>query len=43
VLVYFDNDVKVRAPHDAMRLADLLGVTAPTRVAGATAPAGWTI
>jgi uncharacterized protein YecE (DUF72 family) len=42
-LVSFDNDVKVRAPHDAMRLADLLGVTAPTRVAGATAPTGWTI
>lgn len=26
VYVYFDNDVKVHAPHDAMRLAELLGV-----------------
>ena len=26
VYVYFDNDVKVHAPFDAMRLADLLGV-----------------
>jgi len=26
VYVYFDNDVKVRAPADAMALADLLGV-----------------
>ena len=25
VFVYFDNDVKVRAPYDAMALADLLG------------------
>jgi uncharacterized protein YecE (DUF72 family) len=25
VYVYFDNDVKVRAPHDAMALANLLG------------------
>jgi uncharacterized protein YecE (DUF72 family) len=34
VLVYFDNDVKVHAPHDAMRLADLLGVTPSTRAGG---------
>jgi uncharacterized protein YecE (DUF72 family) len=27
VYVYFDNDVKVHAPFDAMRLAELLGVT----------------
>lgn len=26
VFVYFDNDVKVRAPYDAMALAELLGV-----------------
>ena len=30
VVVYFDNDVKVRAPFDAMALAELLGVGAPT-------------
>jgi uncharacterized protein YecE (DUF72 family) len=41
VLVYFDNDVKVHAPFDAMTLADLLGVTAPTRSPGTTAPAAW--
>lgn len=29
VVVYFDNDVKVRAPFDAMALADLLGVGPP--------------
>jgi uncharacterized protein YecE (DUF72 family) len=29
VHVYFDNDVKVRAPFDAMALADRLGVAAP--------------
>jgi uncharacterized protein YecE (DUF72 family) len=28
VVVYFDNDVKVRAPYDAMALADRLGVSA---------------
>ncbi|MGA8047145.1 MAG: DUF72 domain-containing protein [Dermatophilaceae bacterium] len=38
VLVYFDNDAKVHAPHDAMRLADLLGVTPSTRAAGAAHP-----
>ena len=38
VLVYFDNDAKVHAPHDAMRLADLLGVTPPTRDVGAVQP-----
>ena len=42
VVVYFDNDVKVHAPHDAMRLADLLGVTPPTRMAGASEPLDWT-
>lgn len=42
VFVYFDNDVKVHAPHDAMRLADLLGVTPPARTPGATGPADWT-
>lgn len=26
VYVFFDNDRKVRAPHDAMRLADMLGI-----------------
>ena len=26
VYVYFDNDIKVKAPRDAMRLADMLGV-----------------
>jgi uncharacterized protein YecE (DUF72 family) len=26
VFVYFDNDIKVKAPRDAMRLAELLGV-----------------
>jgi uncharacterized protein YecE (DUF72 family) len=26
VFVYFDNDIKVRAPHDAMRLAEMLKV-----------------
>jgi len=26
VFVYFDNDIKVKAPRDAMRLADMLGV-----------------
>jgi uncharacterized protein YecE (DUF72 family) len=32
VYVYFDNDVKVRAPYDAMRLANLLGLgPAPAR------------
>ena len=30
VYVYFDNDVKVRAPHDAMSLADLLEVGTAT-------------
>ncbi len=30
VYVYFDNDVKVHAPHDAMSLADLLGVGTAT-------------
>jgi uncharacterized protein YecE (DUF72 family) len=30
VFVYFDNDVKVHAPHDAMRLAEILGVSPPT-------------
>ena len=29
VVVYFDNDVKVRAPFDAIALADRLGVAAP--------------
>lgn len=29
VLVYFDNDAKVHAPHDAQRLAALLGVGPP--------------
>jgi uncharacterized protein YecE (DUF72 family) len=29
VLVYFDNDVKVRAPFDAISLADRLGVSPP--------------
>lgn len=38
VLVYFDNDAKVHAPHDAMRLADLLGVTPPTRSPGERGP-----
>jgi uncharacterized protein YecE (DUF72 family) len=38
VFVYFDNDVKVHAPHDAMRLADLLGVTASTRRPGERGP-----
>ena len=28
VVVYFDNDVKVHAPHDAQRLAERLGVGA---------------
>ena len=41
VFVYFDNDVKVHAPHDAMRLADLLGVTASTRRPGERGPRGW--
>jgi uncharacterized protein YecE (DUF72 family) len=40
VFVYFDNDIKVKAPRDAMRLADMLGV--PWRPAddrfGAIAP-----
>ena len=31
VHVYFDNDVKVEAPRNAECLADLLGVTPPTR------------
>ena len=26
---YFDNDIKVRAPFDARRLLDLLGLTPP--------------
>ena len=30
VNVYFDNDVKVRAPYDAMALAELLGVASQT-------------
>ncbi len=29
VVVYFDNDVKVRAPFDAMGLAERLGIAAP--------------
>jgi uncharacterized protein YecE (DUF72 family) len=29
--VYFDNDAKVHAPHDALRLAERLGVSAPAR------------
>ena len=29
VYVYFDNDVKVHAPHDAMALAARLGVGSP--------------
>ena len=36
VVVYFDNDVKVRAPFDAIALADRLGVSPPD----ADAPAG---
>ncbi|MGD8201235.1 DUF72 domain-containing protein [Ornithinimicrobium sp. W1679] len=40
VFVYFDNDVKVHAPHDAMRLADVLGVTASTRLPGERGPSG---
>lgn len=42
VVVYFDNDVKVHAPHDAMRLADLLDVTPATRMAGTSEPRDWT-
>ena len=38
VYVYFDNDVKVRAPYDAMALADRLG-TGPVEAADATKPA----
>ncbi len=38
VHVYFDNDAKVKAPRDAMRLARMLGVTWPPP-AGATLPA----
>jgi uncharacterized protein YecE (DUF72 family) len=41
VFVYFDNDAKVHAPHDAMRLVDMLGLTPPTRVPGSTVPAQW--
>lgn len=41
VLVYFDNDAKVHAPHDAMRLADLLGITPSTRALGAAEPRVW--
>jgi uncharacterized protein YecE (DUF72 family) len=26
VYVYFDNDAKVHAPHNAMQLADLVGL-----------------
>jgi uncharacterized protein YecE (DUF72 family) len=29
VVVYFDNDVKVRAPFDAQRLMARLGLTPP--------------
>ena len=36
VVVYFDNDVKVRAPFDAIALAERLGVVA----AGRSGPAG---
>jgi uncharacterized protein YecE (DUF72 family) len=41
VFVYFDNDVKVRAPFDAMALAAKLGVAqaAPAPTAPATSPA----
>ena len=35
VLVFFDNDVKVRAPYDAIALADRLGLTAGTGRVGA--------
>lgn len=41
--VYFDNDVKVRAPYDAMALAARLGVTPPRpdeRAAQSTLPTG---
>ncbi len=44
VVVYFDNDVKVRAPFDAMALADRLGVGVPAagdadgRAPGARSP-----
>ena len=42
VLVYFDNDVKVHAPHDAQRLAERLGVgpvvTAQDRGSGGAEP-----
>jgi len=49
VFVYFDNDIKVKAPRDAMRLADMLGVpwrpaddrfvaTAPPRRSGPLRP-----
>ncbi|HEY6748778.1 MAG TPA: DUF72 domain-containing protein [Mycobacteriales bacterium] len=34
VVVYFDNDVKVRAPFDAIALADRLGVAAPDAAVG---------
>jgi uncharacterized protein YecE (DUF72 family) len=47
VLVFFDNDVKVRAPYDAIALADRLGlvagsgrVGAPDEPAAAARPAG---
>ncbi len=47
VLVFFDNDVKVRAPYDAIALADRLGlvagsgrVGAPDEPAGAARPTG---
>jgi len=38
VFVYFDNDVKVRAPFDAMRLADRLGPEARSPHRDADAP-----
>jgi uncharacterized protein YecE (DUF72 family) len=34
VQVHFDNDVKVHAPYDAMRLAEKVGVAVPTAAGG---------
>jgi uncharacterized protein YecE (DUF72 family) len=40
VQVHFDNDVKVHAPFDAIKLADLLGVSPPTALSASSPRSG---
>jgi len=40
IFCYFDNDIKVRAPFDAHRLMERLGLAAGLTVPGSAAPGG---